>query len=129
AVGAGKIMHGGYDEPGSWDDYLKKGSDPKPLPKVANNPHSQAGGIIWGVLDVADEEMADYKTATYAVDYLQQPHDQSFFLACGIYRPHMPWQVPRKYYDLYPLDTIKRPYVPDGDLNDIPAAGVKMAKP
>lgn len=129
SVGAGKIMHGSYDEPESWDHYLKKGGDPKPTKKVANDPHSKAGGIVWGVLDVKDEAMNDYKTATYAIDYINDSHEKPFFLACGIYRPHMPWQVPRKYYDMYPLESINHPYVPDGDLKDIPAAGVKMAKP
>ncbi|MDA7527368.1 sulfatase [Planctomicrobium sp.] len=129
SVGAGKIMHGSYDEPESWDHYLKKGGDPKPTKKVASDPHSRAGSIIWGVLDVEDEAMNDYKTATYAIDYINDSHEKPFFLACGIYRPHMPWQVPRKYYDMYPLESINRPYVPDGDLKDIPAAGVKMAKP
>jgi arylsulfatase A-like enzyme len=41
----------------------------------------------------------------------------------------MPWQVPRKYYDLYPLDKIAMPTVPEDDLNDIPPAGVQMARP
>ncbi|QDT32041.1 sulfatase [Thalassoglobus polymorphus] len=129
SVGAGKIMHGRYDEPESWDDYLKKGSDPKPSQKVLNDPHSRAGGIIWGALDVEDDQMFDYKTASYAIDYLEATHEKPFFLACGIYRPHMPWQVPRKYYDMYPVDQIKTPYLPDGDLKDVPAAGLKMAKP
>lgn len=129
SVGAGKILHGSYDEPESWDDYLLKGSDPKPTKAVLDDPHSKAGGIVWGVLDVADEQMHDYKTATYAIDYLQTEHTKPFFLACGIYRPHMPWQVPRKYYEMYPLDQINIPYVPDGDLKDVPQAGVKMAGP
>lgn len=129
SVGSGKILHGSYDEPESWDDYLKKGGDPKPTKQVATDPHSRAGGIVWGVLDVPDEQMNDYKMASYAIDVLEADHDKPFFLACGIYRPHMPWQVPRKYYDLYPLEEIQLPYVPDGDLQDIPAAGVRMARP
>jgi arylsulfatase A-like enzyme len=41
----------------------------------------------------------------------------------------VPWNVPRKYYDLFPQDKIQLPPVLDGDLKDIPPAGVKMAKP
>ena len=129
STGAGKIFHGRYDEDESWDFYAKRQGDPKPTEEVLKDPRSRSGGIIWGVLDVEDEEMNDYATASYTVDYLSKEHDRSFFLACGIFRPHMPWQVPRKYYDMYPLDEIKTPYVPDGDLKDIPAAGVKMANP
>ncbi len=129
SIGAGKIFHGSFDEPASWDEYQKKGGDPKPTKQVLNDPHSRAGGVIWGVLDVQDEEMNDYKTASHSINYLNQAHDKPFFLACGIYRPHMPWQVPRKYYDMYPLEEINTPYVPDGDLSDIPAAGVRVARP
>ncbi len=41
----------------------------------------------------------------------------------------MPWNVPRKYYDMYPLDRIQLPRVPENDLDDIPPAGVRMARP
>lgn len=129
AIGSGKIFHGRYNDYGSWDDYLKQTGDPKPAPQVLQDPHSRAGTIIWGVLDAQDQEMSDYKMASYAIDFLSKPHEKPFFLACGIYRPHMPWQVPRKYYEMYPLDKIQLPDVPDDDLEDIPPAGVRMAKP
>ncbi|MDF1744679.1 MAG: sulfatase [Gimesia sp.] len=129
AIGSGKIFHGRYNDPASWDDYLKQTGDPKPTPAVLNDPHSRAGTIIWGVLDVQDREMSDYKMANYAIDVLGKQHEKPFFLACGIYRPHMPWQVPRKYYDRYPLDKIQLPNVPENDLDDLPAAGVRMARP
>ncbi len=128
-VGSGKIFHGRFPDPVSWDDYLPKGSDPKPAPEVQKDPHSRAGGIIWGVLDVPDEKMDDWRMVDYAIDYLKQPHEKPFFLACGIFRPHMPWQVPRKYYDMFPLDKIRLPKVLESDLDDIPAAGRRMARP
>lgn len=129
ANGSGKIFHGRYNDYGSWDDYLKQAGDPKPTQAVLQDPHSRAGTIIWGVLDARDEEMSDFKMANYAIDFLSKPNQKPFFLACGIYRPHMPWQVPRKYYDMYPLDKIHIPEVPEHDLDDIPAAGVRMARP
>lgn len=129
AVGCGKIYHGRYDHDPSWDTYRHKGGDPKPTQKVLKNPHSRAGGIVWGVLDVPDSEMNDYKMVDYAAEFLAKEHDDPFFLACGIYRPHMPWQVPRKYYEMYPLDSIQLPKTMPGDLDDLPAAGRKMAKP
>ncbi|MEW4487194.1 sulfatase [Thalassoglobus sp. JC818] len=129
STGAGKIFHGAFDERASWDDYMKKGGDPKPTKAVTSDPHSKAGGIVWGVLDVEDSEMNDYATASHTIELLEADHEKPFFAACGIFRPHMPWQVPRKYYDMYPLEEIKVPYVPEGDLDDIPEAGVKVAKP
>ncbi|MFI4851204.1 MAG: sulfatase [Gimesia chilikensis] len=129
SIGSGKIFHGRYNDYGSWDDYLKQTGDPKPTQAVLKDPHSRAGTIIWGVLEAQDQEMSDYKMANYAIDFLSKPDQKPFFLACGIYRPHMPWQVPRKYYDMYPLDKIQLPNVPEHDLDDIPPAGVRMAKP
>lgn len=129
AVGSGKIFHGRYEDPASWNDYLTKSRDPQPEPAVRKDPQSRAGGIVWGALDVDDEEMNDYKMADYAIAYLQQKHDRPFFLACGIFRPHMPWQVPRKYYDMYPPDKITLPKVLKTDLDDVPPAGVQMARP
>ena len=34
------------------------------------------------------------------------------FLAIGIVKPHLPWRVPRKYYDMHPLDSIALPPYP-----------------
>ncbi len=128
-VGGGKIYHGSYPDKRSWHSYFKKTADPKPTAAILKDRHSRAGGVVWGRLDAQDHEMDDYRVVSWAADYLKQTHDRPFFLACGIYRPHMPWQVPRKYYDQFPLDKITLPDVPDDDLNDVPAAGIKMAKP
>jgi arylsulfatase A-like enzyme len=64
----------------------------------------------------------------WAIDFLKKPYEKPFFLAAGIYRPHLPWYVPKKYFDLYPLDQIKLPEVKKDDLDDVPVAGRKMAK-
>jgi arylsulfatase A-like enzyme len=72
--------------------------------------------------------MGDGQMIQWAVDFLERSHDKPFFLAAGIYRPHLPWYVPRKYFDLYPLDSIKLPEVEKDDLDDVPVAGRKMAE-
>jgi arylsulfatase A-like enzyme len=73
--------------------------------------------------------MPDYRIVSWTVDQLNKKHDKPFFLACGIHKPHLPWYVPRKYYDLFPLEKIVLPKVLDTDLDDVPPAGVQMAKP
>jgi len=128
-MGGGKIFHGAFNDPDSWHHYEKAPGSPRPAPQVLQDPTSRSGGIIWGVLDAPDEEMGDYKTVSWAVSELEKERDQPFFLACGIYRPHMPWQVPRKYYDMYPPDKVVLPEVPKEDLEDIPQAGRRVARP
>jgi len=39
----------------------------------------------------------------------------------------MPWNVPKKYYDLHPLDKIQLPPHRTNDLEDLPPEGVRMA--
>jgi arylsulfatase A-like enzyme len=124
-AGAGKIYHEAYRRPSEWDAYLQhEGPDPQP-----KGTDLGVGGIRFAPLDCNDEDMKDYRIVSWAIDQLNRKHDKPFFLACGVHKPHMPWNVPRKYYDQYPLDTIKLPPVLDTDLDDVPPAGVRMAKP
>ena len=87
------------------------------------------GGIRFGALDCRDQDMPDYASVSYCLNQLKRTHDKPFFLACGLVKPHMPWSVPKKYYEMYPLDTIQLPKVLETDLDDVPPAGVRMARP
>lgn len=49
--------------------------------------------------------------------------------AVGICRPHLPWYVPKKYFDIYPLESIVLPKSDQRDLDDLPPAGVRIANP
>lgn len=144
AVGAGKIYHEAYRRPGDWDEYLAPGAadgdgaeNPgkakarKKAEKLADSdaPDDGVGGIRFKPLNCDDNEMTDYATVSYCLEQLAQPRDKPLFLACGIQKPHMPWSVPKKYYDMYPLEKIELPRILEHDLDDIPPAGVAMAKP
>ena len=62
-------------------------------------------------------------------EQLQKKHDKPFFLACGIYRPHEPWFVPKKYFDLFPLDKIQLPPgYQENDLDDVPPIGQTIGR-
>jgi arylsulfatase A-like enzyme len=123
---AGKIYHGDGDQFGEWDDYAQiRGGDLPP----ATGATGGVGGIRFAPIEGRDEDMHDYKTVSYCIEQLQKEHDKPFFLACGLHKPHMAWNVPKKYYDLFPLDSIELPKVLETDLDDVPPAGVRMAKP
>ncbi len=133
AGGAGKIYHGPFPDPPSWNRYWpsptkNKPNDPQPAKRPVNSIPKTAH-FDWGPLDVPDEKMGDHQVADWVIGQLGRQHDKPFFLACGIYRPHLPWYVPQKYYDLFDAEKLTLPNVPDDDLDDIPAAGVKMARP
>jgi arylsulfatase A-like enzyme len=53
------------------------------------------------------------------MDQLEREHDRPFFLACGIYRPHLPWYVPQEYFDMFPLESVQLPRLLENDLDDL----------
>ena len=126
--GTGKIFHGtaAYDKD-SWDTYFKPAGSKLPLAK-RDNGLPKSAWAPWGPLDCADKEMYDTKTAGWIISELEKPQAKPFFMAYGLTKPHLPWKVPQKYFDLHPLDGIKLPPVTKGDLDDIPAFGKKLAK-
>jgi len=148
-AGAGKIFHhtAGNNPPGQWDEFrrLVFRDDPwyrgaklnypwsKVTPPPKGFPFCGFTGLPhendWGPLPNKDEaDYDDAKTVDFAVRYLKRKHTRPFFLACGIFRPHLPWYVPKKYFDLYPLATIKLPKAPADDLDDVPAEGRALSK-
>lgn len=62
--------------------------------------------------------MADYQIVDWANYELSQKHDKPLFLAVGLTKPHDPWEVPQKYFDLYPLDSIQDVVMKKDDLAD-----------
>lgn len=99
------------------------------LPEVTalENPPANAREFDWGPFDVADAEMGDSQMVEWAEGVLREPPTEPFFLAAGIYRPHLPWYAPREYFDMYPADSIAYPPVKAGDIDDLPPAGQQMA--
>ena len=124
AYGAGKIYHGGFDRKSEWDEYDKE----RAAPCKRLNDTDGVGGIKFSPMDCGDEGVSDYSIADYGIKQLQRKHDKPFFLTIGFHKPHMPWNVPKKYFDMYPLDIIQLPPYREDDLKDIPAEGVKMAR-
>ena len=122
--GAGKIYHEAYRRREEWDDYLDNEGG---MPRVPAGQSDGVGGIKFAPLDCKDEDINDYKIVNYGIEQLKKKHDKPLFLAVGVHKPHMPWNVPKKYYDMFPLADIKLPPYLETDLEDIPPAGVKMA--
>ena len=126
-AGAGKIYHGAYPRLEDWDDYFEE-PNLKGKSKIIGES-AGVGGIKFAPVDANDDEMEDYHIVDYTIEQLNRQHDKPFFLACGLHKPHMAWNVPKKYYDMFPLESIVLPQVIADDLADVPAGGVKMAKP
>ena len=133
--GAGKIFHNNMPDPVSWDDYFpsKERHMPdylRPVPGgTVNMPafENMYGDFDWTPLDIPDEETGDYQSVQWVIDRLQEEHDRPFFLAAGIYRPHVPWYVPREYFDMFPLESVQLPEILVNDLDDLPERAIELA--
>jgi arylsulfatase A-like enzyme len=122
--GAGKIYHGSFPRNDEWDDYLaSEGKDPLPTGDRG------VGSIRFAPLDCRDEDLREWKIVGYGIEQLQKKHEKPFLLTIGLHKPHMPWDVPRKYYDMHPLEQIVLPKVIADDLADVPPEGLAMARP
>ncbi|NOT63406.1 MAG: sulfatase [Acidobacteria bacterium] len=121
---AGKIYHEAFARKEEWDEYDKE----RAAPCKRLNPDDGVGAIKFSPMDCGDDGVSDYSIASYGVTQLARKHDKPFFLSIGFHKPHLPWNVPKKYFDLYPLDKIQLPPYQEDDLKDIPPAGVKMAR-
>lgn len=124
--GSGKIYHGPSDRGGDWTDYFE--GDNKNPNRVFETLDG-VGGLKFGKLAVSDEEMPDYKFVSYGLEKLKEQSDKPMFLAVGLVKPHLPFAVPKKWFDMFPLNSIQLPPHLDSDLDDVPPAGVKMAQP
>lgn len=51
--------------------------------------------------EVGDEGYADGKLATLAIESLKRLRGEPFFLAVGFFKPHLPFNAPRQYWDLH----------------------------
>lgn len=127
-MGGGKIFHGKFNDMASWHEYYQRPDDPVP-PNRPLNGIKNAAHFDWGPLDADDEDMGDFKLVNWAAERLQQKHDKPFFLAAGLIRPHLPWYVPRKYFEMYPPSQVALPKVKEDDLDDVPPIGRRLARP
>ena len=74
-------------------------------------------GPAWEIEDVHDTMYFDGAQTELAKKTLTRlaKKDQPFYLALGYFRPHLPFAVPKKYWDLYDRDSLplaSNPYVP-----------------
>jgi len=47
--------------------------------------------------------------------FSQEKDGKPFFLAVGFIRPHLPMYAPKKYFDMFPLDSLQVPVIKPGD--------------
>ncbi|MDC0302747.1 sulfatase [bacterium] len=137
SAGAGKIFHtlqwtpgDSQNDPLAWDEYRGDPLDPIsadwPRPDF---PHNQNHGFqgrrplsnfLFGAtpLPQAEDTYGDHLIVDWAIERLKTQPTKPQFLAVGLFRPHIPFEVPQKYFDLYPIDEVQLPADLENDLAD-----------
>ena len=79
--------------------------------ELGRRKHARVHGPSWEAPDVADNVLCDGETADRIVELLREfkEQDKPFFLGCGFLKPHLPFVAPKRYFDLYPLESVKLP--------------------
>jgi arylsulfatase A-like enzyme len=134
SLGCGKIYHYHNYREADWDNVVFYGDDTLP-----NHPAKRSPGPFGYRMFTegpptkefeeqrAESKLVDYRSVSWAIDRLAEQKGP-FFLACGVHRPHTPWDIPKKYFEMHPLENIELPAVLTNDLADVPPAGVAFAR-
>lgn len=127
-MGIGKLFHihapeGMFDESGG----RVKGFGPYPEKRfvwdgfgTSDRKNYGRTSTDWGAFPEFDSLMPDHDSVNWAIERLNKKQEKPFFMGVGFLRVHVPLYVPQKWFDLYPLDSIKTmPYLKN-DLDDVP---------
>lgn len=125
-----KVFHIGKDDARSWhvteepwrdaQGVFRPVTTAKEVPSLGlesrvlaqgNFPQVSGETGSFAVLDVDDDALFDGRNARRAIELLQARAGaaEPFFLAVGFRRPHLPWLAPKRYFDLYPPESIELP--------------------
>ncbi len=112
-ISNGKIFH--YNKDAMEQSWSEKPWMPNVSHQVSFDPESKkvitknGNGCIYESPDVPDSGYPDHMIAQQTIKDLRRFKEsgEPFFLACGFFRPHMPFYAPKKYWDLYDRDSIE----------------------
>ncbi len=133
SVRVGKIYHyhnprdigkAGHDDSFTWDRTVNPyGRDKTEEYKIKSLKSKLDGGTLsWLAAAGRDEEQTDGIGASETIKFLDEfaQSGEHFFLAFGLYRPHVPFVAPKKYFDLYDLEDFQVPESSEAYVETIP---------
>ncbi|WP_282135211.1 sulfatase [Seonamhaeicola maritimus] len=115
-VSIGKVYHHSRDDKSVWDVYFEKERNSyvkkesiEDLELQKQSGKKVVKGVAFEDADVADEAYKDGRAANYAIETLNKLKDDKFLMVVGLSKPHLPYNAPKKYWDLYNKDNFKVP--------------------
>ena len=141
SVRVGKIYHyhnprdigtAGHDDSFTWDRTVNPyGRDKKEEYKLKGLKKVLDGGTLsWLEADGTDQEQTDGIGATETMAFIDEfaASGENFFLAFGLYRPHVPFVAPKIYFDLYDIDDFSVPESSEDYLQTLPKPAAKSLR-
>ena len=133
----GKIYHtnDGFEDPRSWDVEIREFGKRPPAEEIIKTDDPDGPGKHtndWSWLKTPDQQTPDGIVARRAAQSMAEAVEKGepFFLGAGFRRPHAPFAAPKKYFDLYPLETIDLPAdVPEGYYESLPSSAINYPAP
>jgi len=117
-AGIGKVFHSPkLNDAKSWDVYEDQQSqEPQEIAAINRryaNPVDKRTPD-WMMLDGSGEKTMDGRTARRVGELMAEKTRQAqpFLLVAGFKKPHLPWAVPKIYFNLYPEGSVKVPTDP-----------------
>ena len=113
SLGAGKVYHSaGHNDPLSWDYYQDGDGDDEQEKAALKARYGGTDRIPrFYVLDGDGSKTRDGLNTRLVASKLAE-HAKSgvpFFLSMGYHKPHLPWTAPKRFFDLYPTNSIPEP--------------------
>lgn len=105
---SGKIYHGGLDDDKGWTEGGEPVVPPKPRTPQENERRRQTSDR-WEALPGPEENVADARNATRAIELIEKHKGKPFFMALGFSKPHTPFLAPKKYFEPYDAAAVKLP--------------------
>ncbi|HEV7501102.1 MAG TPA: sulfatase-like hydrolase/transferase, partial [Vicinamibacteria bacterium] len=117
----GKIYEGAMSDQFDWDI-----DDEKVRPSEDGRRDDDSVRGAWWIATANDDaHEPDGARARRMAQLIEEHKDAPFFLALGFSKPHLKWVAPKRYFDMYPPDSVKVLPEPADDLQDIPAIAIK----
>ena len=132
----GKIFHqsnptdigtSGPDDPASWHEVVNprgRDKDEEHLLTVYTPQLPLPDQMCYLKADGTDREQTDGKVIDETIKLLRKNRDKPFFIAAGLYRPHIPYIAPKKYFALYDQEKTTLPKLPPDYRSRVPGAAL-----
>lgn len=115
-ISIGKVYHHGRDDQEVWTKYIGKEPNAylKPenialMKRLKEEGVKPLKGPAFENADVEDEGYKDGRVAKHAIETLHKIKDNKFIMFVGLSKPHLPFNSPKKYWDLYNKNDFKIP--------------------